>query len=221
MTLVGKLSEYKAQIGIAVTIALVGALALGVLTNYSFPSTTTTSSVTVPASSQIPLPLAGELSAKDVSCSISTGTCALTIANNSSASLQLEGCRVQVIANVTVTISTNAASSESTTTTYIALGNGSTSTVITTPSTSAVFSSTITQTLTEYEVVNGTIGGLAAAGIPANSEVAATCSVATAELAHETKGSLADGNFMLRLLGSAESYPAGAETGLGFGGTWS
>lgn len=34
------LSEYKRQIGVAVTIALVGALALGVFANYSFPSQT-------------------------------------------------------------------------------------------------------------------------------------------------------------------------------------
>lgn len=82
-----------------------------------------------------------------------------------------------------------------------------------------------TATVTEYSNVNGTIGGPATAGIPANSQVAATCTVPTAQLAHETRGSwpsdLAQGGFTAKLVDSWSGYPAGTKTSIPFESTWS
>jgi len=165
--------------------------------------------------------LTGELSGKDVSCSFASGVCTLTIVNTSTTPLELEACDVQGIASVNLTTTTYAARSESTPTTYIAFGNGSTSTVISTPSSSIASASTVTETVTEYLDVNGTLGGPATAGIPANSEVDATCTVPTTQFAPQTEGSLASGGFMVKLVDSADGSPAGSEAGFSFEATWS
>lgn len=85
-------------------------------------------------------------------------------------------------------------------------------------STSTVNSSV---TVTEYSRVNGTIGGQAAAGIPADSRVAATCTVPASQVAGQTVGSVANGNFMVKLVDSWYNYPAGDEPTFGFQGMWS
>ena len=225
------LSEYKKQIGIAVTIALVGALALGFFANSSFPSqtagasSTTMSGVTAPASV---VPLVGELFARNVSCSIATGVCSFTIVNNSSTPLQPENCRVLVTSGINVTTTTYTTTSLSFTT-YTTFANASSSTHTTSTSSSSAATGTstpsattvtVTATVTTVRQVNGTIGGPAVAGIPANSQVDATCAVPTSQLAHETKGSSATGNLVVKFADS-KSHPAGAGTTFGFEGIWS
>ncbi len=200
-------SRRKVFIGLAAVVAVMAALAVGILAISVFPnglSTTNTLTTTTPAPSTtytntaiatntatitttpiptpIPKALMGELSAQDVSCSLASGVCTLTIVNNSTVPLELETCDVVVI------VSSNVSSSA---------------------------------TVTEYSSINGTIGGPATAGMPANSQVTATCTVPATQLAHQTEGSLADGTFMVKLDDSWYSYPAGTETGFSFEGTWS
>jgi len=221
----------------AVAIAVVAALAVGILAITVFPnglstdqrtSTATNATTTGPLT---PKPLTGELSAQDVSCSLASGVCTFTIANNSTTPLDLETCQMQVVASVNVT-STTTYATISPTTTYTAIaGSSTTHTNTTTPTvaggqstataTSTASSSVATVTITEYMIVNGTIGGPASAGVPANSKVNATCTIPTTQLGHETGGSVADGGFTVKLVDSADSYPAGTETTFSFEGTWS
>jgi hypothetical protein len=215
---------------IAVIVIVVGAIGVISLTSQSNTSTssiispattnaTSTNSAVLPHAT--PAPLLGELSGKDVSCSLASGVCTLTIVNNSTTPLELETCDVQGIASVNLTTTTYTASTELTTTTYIAFGNGSTSTVTSAPSSFIASASTVTETVTEYLNVNGTVGGPATAGIPANSQVTATCTVPTTQFASQAEGSVFSGGFHVKLVDSAESYPAGTEAGFGFEGTWS
>jgi hypothetical protein len=80
---------------------------------------------------------------------------------------------------------------------------------------------------TELIIVNGTVGGDAAvSGIPANSQVGASCSVPTSALANETVGSGASGGFTVKFLKqfslpSGFQFPAGDEPTFSFQGTWS
>jgi hypothetical protein len=141
-------------------------------------------------------PLIGELSAKDVSCSLATGVCALTIVNNSTTPLQLVDCQVSVVIGI-----------NDTGVTYITTNQSSTGTA--------------TEIITTDNNFNGTVGGPAAAGVPANSQVAATCAVPTTELAHEPSGSSSEGVFRAKIVDSVGPYAAGAETSFNFEGTWS
>ncbi|MBO0889101.1 hypothetical protein J2P12_08390 [Candidatus Bathyarchaeota archaeon] len=71
-----------------------------------------------------------------------------------------------------------------------------------------------------YHSVSGTAGGQATISVPANSQVAGTCTIPTSELTHQTVGSFASGGFMVRILNQYYSHPPGTLTGLGFEGTW-
>jgi hypothetical protein len=221
------MAEYKKEIGAAVAIAAIAALTAGILAITVFPNGLgTTSSATTGAAAGVVeglgiSPLAGELSGQDLSCSFASGVCTLTIVNNSTTPLQLETCDVQGIVSVNVITTTYAASTEATTTTYIALPNGTTATVVSTPNSSIAAASTVTQTVTESNIVNGTVGGPATAGIPADSQVTATCTVPTSQFAPQTVGSYAGGSFTVKLVNSADGSPAGTETRVSFQGTWS
>ena len=194
------MSEYRKQIAIGSALAIILALGLGLGIVYlpSHEGATSSSSVTSTSvragsggttlitlgtsyttigttlPSSVPAALEGYVSTHNVSCSLSTGVCSLTIVYNGTDPLQLEGCQF-AIANSTGGMS----------------------------------------------LVNGTIGGAATAGIPSNSQVSATCSIPTSELAHQTKGSTASGSFIVKLVDSWYSFPAGTEAGFGFEGTWS
>ena len=69
-----------------------------------------------------------------------------------------------------------------------------------------------------FSNVNGTVGGPAAAGIPAESQATATCTVSTTQYAH-LEGATISGTFEVKLVTS--SNPAGIETSIDFEGTWS
>ncbi len=75
--------------------------------------------------------------------------------------------------------------------------------------------------VTESVAVNGTMGGPATAGIAANSQVSATCTVQTSVLSHQASGSAAEGGFEVKLVDSYGSYPADSDAYFGFQGTWS
>jgi len=165
--------------------------------------------------------LTGVISAQDASCSLAKGVCSVTLVNESPTAIELEACHVAGIGGVNVTTTTYTASSELTTTTYIAFANGSTSTVISTRSSSIAAASTVTDTVTEYLNVNGTVGGPDTVDIPVNSEVPATCAVPTAQFVLQTLGSVASGGFTVKFLDSVDSYSAGTETNISFEGTWS
>ena len=203
---------------IAVVVVVVGAA--GVISLSPRSNVSTSSNAPSPALSDLAPYIAG-LSAQNVSCSLASGVCAFTIVNNSTATLELEDCQMTVVVSVNVTTTTYTASSELATTTYITFGNGSISTVVSTPSSSIAAASTVAQTVTAVQNVNGTMGGPATAGIPANSQTAATCTMPTTQLGYETQGSTADGGFQVKLVDSAYSYPAGTEMRSGFEGTWS
>jgi hypothetical protein len=218
------LAEYKKEITAAVAVAVLAALTVGILAITVFPNglgTTSTSATTPGGFGALGIsPLAGELSGRDVSCSLAGGVCTLTIVNNSTTPLELETCYVQGITSVNVITTTYAASTESTTTTYIALPNGTTVTVTSVPSSSVAAASTVTETVPQSNIVNGTVGGPATAGIQANSQVTATCTVPTTQFAPQTVGSVASGGFRVKLVNSADGSPAGATTVAGFEGTW-
>lgn len=78
-----------------------------------------------------------------------------------------------------------------------------------------------TVTVTQYTEVNGTIGGQAASGIPADSQVAATCTFPVSQVAGQTVGSVASGGFTVKLVDSWYTYPPGTEANSNFQGTWS
>lgn len=187
--------EYMKEITIAATIAIAAALGVGILaitalpngpstvtvtvtyTNFATPTNTT---IATSALSHTIVGLPGAPSTQDVSCSLATGVCNLTVLNNSTSTLELEACRMTLI------VSSNVSSGATT---------------------------------TAYSSVNGTIGGPATAGVPPNSQSAATCTVPATQLGHETKGFVADGTFTAKLVDSTN--PAGTETTVGFEGAWS
>ena len=204
---------------VAVVVIVVGAV--GVVSLWSRSNVSTSSNSPSPPFSGGIAPSIEGLSAQNVSCSLASGVCAFTIVNNSTTPLELEDCQMMVVVSVNLTTTTYTASSELTTTTYITFGNGSISTVFSTPSSSIAAASTVTQTVTAVSNVNGTMGGPATVGIPANSQTAATCTMPTAQLGYETEGSIADGGLQAKLVDSAYGYPAGTEIRFGFEGTWS
>ena len=78
-----------------------------------------------------------------------------------------------------------------------------------------------TGTVVKYATVNGTVGGPAAVGIPAGSEVTMTCTFPTTQLIQQPSGSQASGAVWVNLTNSWYSYPAGTQTGFSFEGVWS
>ena len=76
-------------------------------------------------------------------------------------------------------------------------------------------------TVTTWGIVNGTIGGPATTGIPANSRIAAICTAPTSELGLSTVGSSVNGSFTVKLLANWFGYPVGDEPTFNFQGTWS
>jgi hypothetical protein len=185
-------------------------------TSSTIVSTTSMSVVTLG-----PQPLAGELSGQNASCSLESGVCTFTVVNNSTASLELLGCQMQVIGSEVTSTTFSAAGSESTITTYVTFANGSISTSVSTPTNYNASASAIIQTITEYLDINGTIGGPATAGIPASSQVTMTCTFPTTQLTQQPTGSQASGVVWVKLASSGDSYPAGTQTGFSFGGVWS
>ena len=85
----------------------------------------------------------------------------------------------------------------------------------------------INGTVTTYHIVNGTAGGPAAAGNPAEispargSTIPGSCNVPKTELSLQTSGSPADGLFLVKLASSWYGYSAGTEAIIGFDGIWS
>lgn len=76
-------------------------------------------------------------------------------------------------------------------------------------------------TVTTTTLVNGTVGGAAKAGISPDSQISATCSIPTSELAHQAKGTMISGSFSVKLVDSWNVFPAGTIAYFGFQGTWS
>jgi len=89
------MSEYKKEISVAVVIALIAALGIGLLSIYAFPSSP--SGNFGGPSGGTPKALLGYLSTDNVTCTLENGVCTFTIVNNSTAPLELTGCMVQVI----------------------------------------------------------------------------------------------------------------------------
>ncbi|HEV2138037.1 MAG TPA: hypothetical protein VGR53_04290 [Nitrososphaerales archaeon] len=172
------MAEYKKEIGIAGAIAIAAALGVGLFAIAAFPNGPATSPVGGPRV------LLGYVSTTDVTCSLATGSCTMTIINNSTVPLIIESCRMSLISRI----------------------NG---------------------TVTTYDMVNGTAGGPAAAGIPAEidhargSTIPGSCTVPMTELSLQASGSPADGLFLVKLASSWYGYPAGTETIVGFDGIWS
>jgi hypothetical protein len=72
-----------------------------------------------------------------------------------------------------------------------------------------------------YSAFNGTAGGHAAlSGIPANSNVPASCTISPSLLTHQTNGSIAGGSFAVALSQQWRSFPPGTIAAFAFQGTW-
>jgi len=99
------LAEYKKEISVAGAIAVIAAVGIGLFAVSAFPNgpgTTSTTSLPVLG----PAPLLGYLFTQNVSCTLSTGVCTMTILNNSTTPLQLVSCEMQVILYANSTSST-------------------------------------------------------------------------------------------------------------------
>lgn len=183
------MAEYRKESVLMVTVAVGAILIMAGTSVYFFPGTTgqnTIASTTQTSTQPVGTPrvLLGYVSATGVTCSLATGTCAMTLLNNSTTPLAVIGCSMSLILNSNITNTT-------------------------------------------YHTVNGTAGGPAAAGVPAGNSYAhgtsipGSCTVPTAQLSHETRGSLAAGVFFVKLESGWYNYPAGTWAIIDFQGTWS
>ena len=188
-------------------------------------STSSTGQTSSQISSSVPVgygtlaPFLGLLSGQDVSCSLSSGVCTVTIENSSTTPMALESCSVTGISNTTV-VTTTYTTTSAPTTTYMVIG---TTTTTITPTSTITMTSTVTATgpVTTYLNLNGTIGGPAAtAGVPANSSAVATCAVPTTQFSSQDVGTLVSGGFTLVAVDSADGYASGTHGGASFQGTW-
>jgi hypothetical protein len=68
--------------------------------------------------------------------------------------------------------------------------------------------------------LNGVVGGQILGGVPAGSNVLASCAVPPTRLVYETNGSEASGGFLLKLTNSGSPFPAGSQVGVPFSGVW-
>jgi hypothetical protein len=167
-----------------------------------------------------PAPSVGEISAQNVSCSLASGVCSLTIVNNSTTPLDLQSCAVQGISDIGTT-TTTVTTTIGPTTTYVAFPNGTTKTVTPNSTLTSTETSTQTATFTEWLDANGTVGGAATAAVPADSQISATCTVSSGQFLPQNVGNDVSGNFEASTVDAAGGYPAGTEVNIGFGGTWS
>ena len=90
------MAEYRKEMAVAAALAVVMALGVGVLAITAFP---------IGGGSNF-APLLGLVTTRDLSCSLATGTCTMTMVNNSTASLELESCGISVIVSSNGTAST-------------------------------------------------------------------------------------------------------------------
>jgi hypothetical protein len=180
------LAEFKKEISVATAVAAIAAIGVGFIATTLIPTSSGTSTANVISTNSevntgpagTPKALLGYMSAQNVSCSLATGACSVTLVNNSTIPVKISSCGIDVI----------------------------------------LFSN---KTVTNAGFAQGKIGGPAAAGIPAGVKAAANCTVATSDLAYQTKGSVAGGEFIVVLGSDWNSFKAGSETGVSFEGTWS
>ncbi len=97
---VNHMAEYKREIGITGTIAIAAALGIGLFAIAAFPNGPATSPV------ESPRVLLGYVSTTDVTCSLATGSCTMTIINNSTVPLIVENCRMSLISQINGTVTT-------------------------------------------------------------------------------------------------------------------
>ncbi len=168
------MSEYKREASLAILAAVILALGLGAVATVAFPYAPSAATT----DGNLIIPLLGLVLTEHVSCSLSTGVCAFTVVNNSTASFAVTSCDIVVVIM-----------SGPKGTTY----NGGT---------------------------NGTVGG-PASEIAAGSSAVLTCSIPVSQLELESAGSLAGGNYELKLLDKWGNCPAGTVVFYGFEGTWS
>lgn len=200
------------EIMIAAAIALAAALAVGVLAVTQFP---TNESVTthVAASSNTATTQTTYLA------TTTTASTSVRVSNESGPAPGQEGPPVLLggylfAQNVSCSLTTGAC---------IMLISNQSTTPLLVVSCQILAATSVNNGVAQSVTVNGTIGGQVAGGIPAGAEVVATCTIPASQLSYQAKGSIADGSFVVKLIDSvpSESMPAGAETSLGFEGSWS
>ncbi len=87
--------EYKKEISIAGTIAVIAALGVGLIALTYFPSGAP--SVIVPSTTSgviTPRLLLGYVSATNVTCSLTSGVCTTTLVNNATVPFTIDGCQM-------------------------------------------------------------------------------------------------------------------------------
>lgn len=100
------MAEYKRRIGLTAIIAVVAALGIGLVAISAFPSGQTTSHTTANGPVGTPAVLLGYDSTADVTCTLATGSCTMTIVNNSTVPLIVEGCSIAPVVSTNGTVTT-------------------------------------------------------------------------------------------------------------------
>ncbi len=186
------MAEFKKQIGVGVAISIGAAILVGLLAVNVFPMNPVTTTTT---SGGFGTP------GKNVTGGFYPGF----YIENISCSLNTGGCTFTIVNNYTVSLNPNNKN-------YVSLASVGCQFYVNEMSGGNI---------TAGHRVNGTIGGAAANGIPANSQVGGSCTVPTSALSYETVGSYAFGGFTVKFLQNSFQFAAGDEPTFDFQGTWS
>lgn len=189
------MSEFKKEIGLAAVIAIVISLGVGLLAITAFPNDLGGNS-TISPSSSVSTVSTTSISVPTLGPQPLAGELS---GQNASCSLESGVCTFTVVNNSTASLEPRSCQIDVIVGTQVVAGTG-----------------TVT-----YATVNGTVGGPAAAGISASSEVTMTCTIPAAQLTQQPSGSQASGAVWVNLTNSWYSYPAGTQTGFSFEGVWS
>lgn len=91
-----KTTEYKKEMSVAGAIAVIAALGVGLFAVAAFPNGQSTTSTGGPIGG-VPAVLLGYVSTSGVTCNLATGSCTMTLVNNSTVPLTVEGCRISPV----------------------------------------------------------------------------------------------------------------------------
>jgi hypothetical protein len=186
------MAEFKKQIGVGVALAIAAAIIIGFIALNVFPMNPRTTTTGQPVLAANP------------GGNVSGGFYPGFYVENISCSLNAGSCNFTIVNNYTVSLNPN-------NTVYVSLASVGCQFYVHEMSAEGVSAG--------YRV-NGTIGGAAANGIPANSKINTSCTVPTSTLTYETNGTIASLGFTVEFLQNSFQFSAGDEPTFDFQGVW-